>query len=95
MVQLKISEKQKDVQSFLRTSELSAAWRPHPPCELAFDLQRRACKFYRMAAPHEHKGWCLPRSLPYFDTPERPQFITFRLGDSLPTEVAVQRSGEG
>ena len=39
-------------------------------------------------------GWYRPRALPHFDTPERPQFVTFRLGDSLPSSVELARSGE-
>ena len=48
-----------------------------------------------MIASLPHKGWYFPRSLPHFDTPERPQFITFRLFDSLPAGVAGARLGEG
>jgi len=31
-----------------------------------------------------HRGWHRPHSLPHFDSPETVQFVTFRLGDSLP-----------
>ncbi len=48
-----------------------------------------------MPEASEHRGWYRPRSLPHFDTPERPQFVTFRLADSLPPEVVAARAGEG
>jgi len=47
-----------------------------------------------MIAQHPHKGWYFPRSLPHFDTPERPQFITFRLFDALPAGAPGARLGE-
>jgi len=47
-----------------------------------------------MITTREHKGWYRPRGLPHFDTPELPQFVTFRLHDSLPEAVLVARSGE-
>jgi len=47
-----------------------------------------------MTDAREHKGWYRPRGVPHFDTPERPQFVTFRLADSLPAEVAQARAGE-
>ena len=34
------------------------------------------------------KGWYSRGYLPHFDSPETVQFVTFRLGDSLPTAVA-------
>ena len=48
-----------------------------------------------MTASREHKGWYRPRGVPHFDTPERPQFVTFRLADSLPARVVNARAGEG
>ena len=48
-----------------------------------------------MVAKHPHKGWYFPRSLPHFDTPEPPQFITFRLVDALPADAPGARLGEG
>ncbi|WP_413992826.1 REP-associated tyrosine transposase [Labrys okinawensis] len=36
----------------------------------------------------EHRGWYQHRALPHFDSPERVQFVTFRLADSLPSYVA-------
>jgi putative DNA methylase len=48
-----------------------------------------------MTVSRDHRGWYRPRSLPHFDTPERPQFVTFRAADSLPAAVAQARSGEG
>ncbi len=50
-----------------------------------------------MITVNQHKGWYRPRGLPHFDSPERPQFVTFRLADSLPAEVVRTRtrSGEG
>ena len=42
----------------------------------------------------EHRGWHTPRGLPHFDSPEVPQFITFRLRDSLPEDVARARADE-
>ena len=56
---------------------------------------RTACHISPMPQAGKHRGWYRPRSVPHFDTPERPQFITFRLADSLPREVAVTRAGEG
>jgi hypothetical protein len=47
-----------------------------------------------MTASHRHLGWYRPRGLPHFDSPELPQFVTFRLQDSLPREVAFARSEE-
>jgi hypothetical protein len=47
-----------------------------------------------MIATHSHKGWYFPRSLPHFDSPHLPQFVTFRLGDSLPAHTAEARPGE-
>ena len=40
----------------------------------------------------EHRGWHVPRGLPHFDTPETPQFVTFRTADSLPKAVAFARA---
>ena len=34
-----------------------------------------------------HKGWHSRGYLPHFDTREAVQFVTFRLGDSLPAEA--------
>ena len=48
-----------------------------------------------MTAPREHRGWHVPRGLPHFDTPEIPQFVTFRTADLLPRDVALARVGEG
>ena len=48
-----------------------------------------------MTAPREHRGWHVPRGVPHFDSPEVPQFITFRTADSLPREIARARRGEG
>jgi len=39
-------------------------------------------------------GWYRPRHLPHFDSPRLPQFITFRLRDSLPAAVAALRADE-
>jgi REP element-mobilizing transposase RayT len=36
----------------------------------------------------EHRGWYQHRALPHFDSPERVQFVTFRLADSLPGYVS-------
>ena len=47
-----------------------------------------------MIASRPHLGWYRPRGLPHFDSPELPQFVTFRLHDSLPREVADRRTGE-
>src|ERR1700760_1703984 len=47
-----------------------------------------------MITTQEHMGWYSPRGVPHFDTPELPQFVTFRLHDSLPEHVALMRSDE-
>lgn len=47
-----------------------------------------------MIATKNHKGWYRPRGLPHFDTPELPQFVTFRLRDSLPKQILFTRSRE-
>ena len=47
-----------------------------------------------MIASRPHKGWYNPRELPHFDTPTRPQFVTFRLADSLPSQIELRRFGE-
>ena len=62
---------------------------------LRMDAHAEACHISPMPQAGKHRGWYRPRSVPHFDTPERPQFITFRLADSLPREVAVTRAGEG
>jgi putative transposase len=36
----------------------------------------------------EHRGWYSRGYLPHFDQPQLIQFVTFRLADSLPKEVA-------
>lgn len=37
----------------------------------------------------EHKGRPSRGCLPYFDSPETAQFVTFRLSDSLPQAIAI------
>jgi len=47
-----------------------------------------------MITNRKHLGWYRPRNLPHFDSPRLPQFVTFRLRDSLPVGVASLRAGE-
>jgi REP element-mobilizing transposase RayT len=61
----------------------------------AVDAVAPACDDPWMIAGRDHRGWYRPRSLAHFDTPERPQLVTFRAADSLPAAVAQARSGEG
>jgi hypothetical protein len=45
----------------------------------------------------DSKGWHSRGYLPHFDSPEIVQFVTFRLGDSLPQAVAeamLHREGD-
>ncbi|QEN88860.1 transposase [Labrys sp. KNU-23] len=37
-----------------------------------------------------HRGWYHPRALPHFDSPERVQFVTVRLIDSLPSDQPIR-----
>lgn len=43
---------------------------------------------------NDHKGWYSRKGLPHFDGGEVTQFITFRLGDSLPKATLVALSNE-
>ena len=47
----------------------------------------------RYARPVESKGWHSRGYLLHFDSQDTIQFITFRLGDSLPAHVAIQLRG--
>ncbi|MBS1728291.1 MAG: transposase [Armatimonadetes bacterium] len=42
----------------------------------------------------DHKGWYTPRKLPHYDTGDVNQFITFRLADSVPTNLLDQLEEE-